>query len=58
LIPGRLSTIKRADRVIVLHKGRVETVGTHDTLVKNNALYRHWEYVNFNEFRGDEASKG
>jgi ABC-type multidrug transport system fused ATPase/permease subunit len=56
LIPGRLSTIKKADRVIVLHNGRVETVGTHDALVKNNALYRHWEYVKFNQFRTSEDS--
>lgn len=53
LLPGRLSTIKRADRVILLHHGRVDSVGTHETLVKSNPLYRHWEYVNFNEFRND-----
>jgi len=56
LIPGRLSTIKKADRIIVLHNGRVESVGTHDALVKNNPLYRHWEYVNFNEFRTNNDS--
>ena len=55
ILPGRLSTVKKADRVIVLHQGRVAAVGTHQSLVQNEILYRHWEYSRFNEFR-DEAA--
>jgi len=51
VLPTRLSTVKKADRVIVLHQGRVEAVGKHSDLVRGCPLYRHWEYVNFNEFR-------
>ncbi|MFP6766162.1 MAG: ABC transporter ATP-binding protein [Planctomycetaceae bacterium] len=51
--PSRLSTLKRADRIILLNRGRVEVVGTHEVLVLNSALYRHWEYLHFNEFRRD-----
>lgn len=47
-LPSRLSTIKRADRVVLLHQGRVEAIGSHFELVKNSQLYRHWEYVCFN----------
>lgn len=50
-LPARLSTVKKADRVIVLHKGKVEAVGRHGDLVRGSGLYRHWEYSRFNEFR-------
>ena len=50
LLPSRLSTLKRADRIVVLHGGKVAAIGKHSELVKSNELYRHWEYVNFNEF--------
>ncbi|MDA0588953.1 MAG: ABC transporter ATP-binding protein [Planctomycetota bacterium] len=49
--PSRLSALKRADRIILLNRGRVEVVGTHEVLVKSSDLYRHWEYLHFNEFR-------
>ncbi|MGE3317037.1 MAG: ABC transporter ATP-binding protein [Planctomycetaceae bacterium] len=50
-IPSRLSTLRRADRIIFLHRGKVEADGKHSDLVKNSPLYRHWEYTHFNEFR-------
>ncbi len=56
ILPGRLSTVKKADRVIVLHNGRAVAVGTHPTLVQNEPLYRHWEYSRFNEFRDETVS--
>ncbi len=49
-LPGRLSTIRRADRVVLLHEGRVEETGAHEDLVRSSDLYRHWEYTRFNEF--------
>lgn len=49
--PSRLSTLKRADRIVLLNRGRVEVVGTHEVLLQSSALYRHWEYLHFNEFR-------
>lgn len=56
-IPNRLSTIRRSDQVIFLHKGRVEAVGTHARLIEKSPLYRHWEYVRFNEFRREFESQ-
>ncbi len=50
-LPTRLSTLRRADRIIFLHRGKVEASGKHADLVKNSPLYRHWEYSRFNEFR-------
>ncbi len=49
--PSRISTLRNVDRIVLLSRGKVEVVGTHDLLLKNSALYRHWEYMQFNEFR-------
>ena len=53
-LPSRLSTLKRVDRIVLLHQGKVEAIGNHSQLLKSSALYRHWEYLRFNEFRYDE----
>lgn len=50
-LPSRLSTIRRCDQVVFVHEGKVEAVGEHAQLLKTSALYRHWEYVQFNEYR-------
>jgi ATP-binding cassette subfamily B protein len=40
LIASKLSTILLADRVAMLHQGKIVAEGTHDNLVANNAEYR------------------
>lgn len=50
-LPTRLSTVRRADRIVLIHQGKVEAIGTHADLVKRAPLYRHWEYIRYNEFR-------
>jgi ABC-type multidrug transport system fused ATPase/permease subunit len=47
----RLSTVKRADEIVLLHQGRLAAIGPHARLVQSSPLYRHWEYTRFNEFR-------
>ena len=43
-IAHRLSTVQRADRILVLHRGRVHEEGTHAALVRGGGLYaRLWE---------------
>ncbi len=40
LIAHRLSTVKDADRVVVIDQGRVVQTGKHDTLLREDGLYR------------------
>jgi ATP-binding cassette subfamily C protein CydCD len=40
IIAHRLSTVRDADQIIVLDKGRIEEIGTHKELFKNKGLYR------------------
>jgi ATP-binding cassette subfamily B protein len=50
-LPNRLATLKRCDEIILLNQGHIAARGSHAQLVKSSQLYRHWEYVRFNEFR-------
>ena len=36
----RLSTVRNADKVIVINHGRVEEQGSHDELLKLNGMYK------------------
>lgn len=40
IIAQRISSVQTADRIIVLNDGRVDGFGTHDELLKTNAIYR------------------
>ncbi len=40
LVSHRLSTIRDADRIVVLDDGRVAEIGTHDTLMGRAGIYR------------------
>lgn len=53
-LPSRLSTVRRAEQVVFLHKGRVEAIGPYSKLINSSPLMRHWEYMRFNEFRREE----
>ena len=39
IIAHRLSTVQRADKIIVMHKGQVREMGTHQELLANRGIY-------------------
>jgi len=41
VIAHRLSSIRSADQILVLDRGRIVERGTHDALIAANGLYRH-----------------
>ena len=40
IIAQRIGSVKDADRIIVMEDGRVDAFGTHDELLRENAIYR------------------
>lgn len=40
IIAQRLSSVERADRILVLDQGKINGLGTHQELLRTNAIYR------------------
>lgn len=40
VIAQRISSIKNADRIIVMHEGQIESIGDHETLINISPIYR------------------
>ena len=39
MIADRLSTIQKCDKILIMHKGRVREMGTHQELLAQRGLY-------------------
>ena len=42
IISHRLSTIKKADKIIVLDKGKITDSGNHKELLEKSKYYQNW----------------
>ncbi len=52
VIAHRLSTVRKADRILVIDQGRLVEAGTHDELVENGHLYANLYETQFREAAG------
>ena len=48
VIAHRFSTVQRADKVVVMEKGRIIDIGTHDSLVSSDSVYKRLYELQFN----------
>jgi ATP-binding cassette subfamily B protein len=47
VIAHRLATVKKVDRILVLNHGRVEAIGRHEDLIRENPLYARLAELQF-----------
>ena len=47
VIAHRLATVKKVDRILVMNHGRVEAIGPHEELIRENALYARLAELQF-----------
>ena len=55
IIAHRLSTIQRADRILVMHKGRLRETGTHQQLLALRGIY--WKLYQL-QYQDQEVRNG
>jgi ABC-type multidrug transport system fused ATPase/permease subunit len=56
IIAHRLSTVRRADMIIVLHKGRIAEKGSHEELIRLGGLYKQLYEMQFKYETEEELS--
>jgi ATP-binding cassette subfamily B protein len=49
VIAHRLATVKKVDRIVVLDHGRVQAVGNHEELIRNDPLYARLAALQFSD---------
>lgn len=52
VVAHRLSTIQNADKIIVIHKGRVREIGTHQELLARRGIYYQLYLLQYKEQMG------
>ncbi len=49
VIAHRLSTVRRADKIVVMDRGRIAETGSHEDLVRRGGLYQRLHELQFLE---------
>ena len=49
VVAHRLATVRHADRILVLHEGRLIESGTHDELFRRAGMYRRLYDLQFRD---------
>ncbi len=58
VVAHRLATVRGADRIVVIDRGRVVEIGTHDDLLAADGLYRRLYDLQFRNAADDRAVAG
>lgn len=56
IIAQRVASIMESDKIIVMDKGRIDAVGTHEELLKTNKIYQETYYMQ-NKLNGGEVNE-
>ena len=57
ILPHRLSTIRSCSQIVLLHHGKVDTIGSPRQLESQSKLFRHMQYLEFNPYATSDAEQ-
>ncbi len=57
VLARRLPTLRAVERILLFHQGELHGDGNHIDLLADSELYRHLNYVRFNEFRNQVSGE-
>lgn len=57
VLARRLPALRAVERILLFHQGKLHADGSHIDLLADSELYRHINYVRFNEFRNQVSGE-